>query len=74
MDEPKRNLVGRNQVSGTARTALSVSGQDNVFVLNRHQGFAPSFADAEIGEGALRTVIVDETGSISDLGTGSVVR
>jgi hypothetical protein len=70
----KQNLVGRNQVGGAARTAFSVSGPDNVFVLNRHPGFAPSFVDTEIGEGALRTVVVGESGSISDLGTGSVVR
>ena len=76
----KRNLVGRNRVSGAARTAFSVSGPlesvptDNVLVLNRHPGFAPSFVDTEIGEGAVRTVVVGESGSISDLGTGSVVR
>jgi hypothetical protein len=74
IEDSKRNLVGRNRVSGAARTAFSVSGADNVLVLNRHLGFAPSFVDTEIGEGALRTVVVDESGSISDLGTGSVVR
>lgn len=80
IEDSKRNLVGRNRVSGAALTAFSVSGPlplvpaDNVLVLNRHPGFAPSFVDTEIGEGALRTVVVDESGSISDLGTGSVVR
>jgi hypothetical protein len=74
IDDSKRNLVGRNQVSGAALTAFSVSGPDNVLVLNRHPGFAPSFVDSEIGEGGLRTVVVGESGSISDLGTGSVVR
>jgi hypothetical protein len=74
IEDSKRNLVGRNQVSGTARTAFSVSGPDNVLVLNRHPVFAPSFVDSEIGEGALRTVVVGESGSISDLGTDSVVR
>ena len=72
--DPARSLVGRNRVSGAARTAFSVSGADNVLVLNRHGGFAPSFADTEIGEGALRTVVVGEDGNLSDLGTGSVVR
>ena len=74
LQDAKRNLVGRNRVGGVARTAFSVSGPDNVLVLNRHPGFAPSFVDTEIGEGALRTVVVGEDGSISDLGTGSVVR
>ena len=80
IEDSKRNLVGRNRVSGAARTAFSVSGPlesvptDNVLVLNRHPGFAPSFVDTEIGEGAVRTVVVGESGSISDLGTGSVVR
>jgi hypothetical protein len=80
IEDSKRNLVGRNRVSGAARTAFSVSGplesvpMDNVLVLNRHAGFAPSFVDTEIGEGAVRTVVVGESGSISDLGTGSVVR
>jgi len=80
IEDSKRNLVGRNRVSGAARTAFSVSGPlesvpaDNVLVLNRHSGFVPSFVDTEIGEGAVRTVVVGESGSISDLGTGSVVR
>ena len=74
IDDSKRNLVGRNRVSGAALTAFSISGPDNVLVLNRHPGFAPSFVDTEIGEGAVRTVVVGESGSISDLGTGSVVR
>jgi hypothetical protein len=80
IEDSKRNLVGRNRVSGAARTAFSVSGPlesvptDNVLVLNRHPGFAPSFVDTEIGEGAVRTVVGGESGSISDLGTGSVVR
>jgi len=80
IEDSKRNLVGRNRVSGTARTALSISGPlplvpaDNVLVVNRHPRFAPSFVDTEIGEGAVRTVVVGESGSISDLGTGSVVR
>lgn len=74
IEDSKLNLVGRNRVSGAALTAFSISGADNVFVLNRHPGFAPSFVDTEIGEGALRTVVVGESGSISDLGTGSVVR
>jgi hypothetical protein len=80
VEASKRNLVGRNRVSGAARTALSISGPlplvpaDNVLVLNRHPRFAPSFVDTEIGEGAVRTVVVGESGSISDLGTGSVVR
>jgi hypothetical protein len=70
----QRNLVGRNQVSGAARTAISVAGADNVFVLNRHPGFVPTLVDTEIVEGSLRTVVVGETGSVSDLGTGSVLR
>lgn len=80
IEDSSRNLVGRNQVSGEARTAFSVSGPlpllptDNVLVLNRHPGFVPSFADIEIGEGALRTVVVGEDGTVSDLGSGSVVR
>jgi len=80
IEDAKRNLVGRNRVSGAARTAFSIAGPlplvpaDNVLVLNRHPGFTPSFVDIEIGEGALRTVVVGESGSISDLGTGSVVR
>src|SRR4029453_16618262 len=75
IEDSKRNLVGRNRVSGAALTAFAVSGPlpfvpaDNVLVLNRHPGFAPSFVDSEIGEGALRTVVVGEGGSISDLGT-----
>jgi hypothetical protein len=72
--DSKRNLIGRNTVSGAARTAFSVSGSDNVLVLNRHPEFTASFADLEIGEGALRTVVVNEKGSISDLGAGSVIR
>jgi hypothetical protein len=72
--DSKRNLIGRNTVSGAARTAFSISGSDNVLVLNRHPEFTASFADLEIGEGALRTVVVNEKGSISDLGAGSVIR
>jgi hypothetical protein len=80
IEDSRGNLVGRNQVGGTARTAFSVSGplplapSNNHLVLNRHPGLASSFVDTEIGEGALRTVVVGEDGSISDLGTGSVVR
>ena len=81
IESSKRNLVSRNQVSGAARTAYSVSGPspdyipaDNVLVRNLHPDFASSFVDTEIAEGALRTVVVDESGSISDLGTASVVR
>jgi hypothetical protein len=80
IENSKRNLVGRNRVGGAARTAFSINGPlplnpaDNVLVLNRHPGFAPSFADGEIGAGALRTVVVGESGSIADFGTGSVVR
>ena len=80
VEDSKRNLIARNRVSGAARTAFSVSGPlplvptDNVLVLNRHPEFVPSFVDSEVGEGALRTVLVGESGSISDLGTGTVVR
>ena len=80
IEDSKRNLIGRNRISGAALTAFSVSGPvplvpaDNVLVLNQHPGFVPSFVDSEIGEGALRTVVVSESGSIADLGTGSVVR
>ena len=74
------NLVRRNTISGEARTALSVVGplpdvpEDNKLVRNRHEGFVPSFVDVEIGEGALRTLIVNEEGTISDLGTGTIVK
>jgi len=80
IEDSTRNLVARNAVDGAARAAFSVSGPlplvpvDNVLVLNRHAGFAASFVDCEIGEGALRTVVVGEDGSISDLGTGSAVQ
>ena len=53
----KRNLISRNQVTGAARTAFSVSGPldyipaDNVLVRNRHPAFAASFADTEIDAG-----------------------
>jgi hypothetical protein len=74
VEDSKRNLIGRNRVGGAARTAISVAGVDNVFVFNRHAEFVPTFADTEIVEGSLRTVVVGETGSVSDLGAGSVLR
>ena len=75
------NVVLHNTITGAARSALAVVDpsadtppEQNMLVGNEHEGFTASLADVEVGEGALRTVIVGEEGSISDLGTGTIVQ
>jgi len=82
------NEILQNQVRGQARVAFSVIHSDfaldkgtgtgdpvdTIFVGNNHQGLDATLVDLEIGIGATNTQILGGSGTISDLGTGTVVQ
>jgi len=67
--------ICRNTVAGIARTGVSVltAADDTVIALTDDTGLASTFADVEVDVGGTDTLIVGESGTISDKGTGTVV-
>jgi hypothetical protein len=71
--------ICRNTVSGLARTGVSLIGSPpttvdgTVIALTDDASLAASFDDVEVGPGVLDTTIIAESGTISDLGSGTTI-
>jgi hypothetical protein len=75
----QNNVVANNRIRGRARAALSVESfkggipSDNTFALNRFDDFEPSLADMFVGGGVTNTQLIDQKGTVDDLGINTVI-
>jgi hypothetical protein len=80
------NTVRENTIRGSAWVALSAVHSDfgldgkgsgnpdgTAFIDNDDERFLATFANVEVGKGARNTLIAGESGTVSDLGKGTVI-